>query len=1085
MANIRWFWLVVVGMTVRFDFSVTLADERSANFAVQRMQLPDGLEVTLVASEPMVRQPVAIEFDDRGRLWVIQYLQYPNPEGLERVQVDRYSRTIYDRVPPPPPHGTRGADRITILEDTNGDGVMDTSRDFVDGLNLASGLAHGYGGVFVLNVPYLLFYPDQDRDDIPDSHPQVLLSGFGMEDAHSVANSLSFGPDGWLYGCQGSTVTANIRGIQFQQGVWRYHPIWDRFELFCEGGGNSWGLDFDATGQLLYSTNYGGHVLLHAVQGGYFIKSFAKHGPLRNRFAYGFFDHAPHENFRGGHVTTGGIVYQADALPGIYRNKYIAADLLGHNVLWHYIHRRASTVQTAHGGELMISNDTWFAPCDVTTGPDGATYVADWHDARTAHPDPDADWDRSNGRIYRIAAKGNRPGASEHDGKVTTGQHDPTSGDLADLPTQQLLELHQHPNQWYVRRARLELIRRGDHSLSEVFRLRCLTDRDPAVALESLWTFHAMEGLNEEMIEGLLKSPHPAVREWAIRLLGDQVVCGVNRMTLGQPHSGSTDVLSSTSHRDPSKDGHPEDGQSGAGQADISDHLAHLLDGFAETEPEITVRQQLACTAARLPARFALPLINANIIRDIDDKDERLPLLWWWAVEKHSLSGREEVLKRFTRATAWQSRLGRYFLLPKLIRRYAAEASLMGLDSIQRLLDSAPDDRARQELWPAILAGWLEQTGESTAEGQVRSSDPSNLTPQGDSSEVLERDRGKAYLHEFRQAATQHPLRQKLFDAWLNDQENVVLVRLAIEFSLEPALQWARQSAFQIDQTEDRRIAMLEILSHVNDQQSVEPALNLCESTGSLGVAKAALRLCARSEQMATWQRLLELHRLPPTPEIASDIVDILFSRSESARMLLESVEKGRTPIDSISAEQARRVLLLGDSELESMVSRHWGKMQAASPGEILAEIRRLNNDLRADSGDAEAGKSVYAKHCASCHQLFGQGIHIGPDLTTANRQDRDFLLSSLANPSNSIRPEYVSWVIQTVDGRVLTGLPLSRDDQYISLIDSNNQQHRVPLNAIDQINESPVSLMPQDLYKQLSPQELRDLFAYLQCDLR
>ena len=221
--------------------TMVFAQELSPDEAVRRMTVPDGFEVQIIASEPLVRQPVCIEYDDRGRLWVIQYLQYPNPEGLKRVQVDRYSRTRYDRVPEPPPHGPRGADRVTILTDTDGDGRMDHGHDFVGGLNLASGLAFGHGGVFVLNVPYLLFYPDKNRDDVPDGDPEVLLTGFGMEDAHSVANSLTWGPDGWLYGCQGSTVTANIRGIEFQQGVWRYHPKTREFELFCEGGGNSWG----------------------------------------------------------------------------------------------------------------------------------------------------------------------------------------------------------------------------------------------------------------------------------------------------------------------------------------------------------------------------------------------------------------------------------------------------------------------------------------------------------------------------------------------------------------------------------------------------------------------------------------------------------------------------------------------------------------------------------------------------------------------------------------------------------------------------------------------------------------------------
>src|SRR5579859_1725269 len=127
---------------------LALAQGYAPQIAASKMTPAPGFTVDLVAAEPHVRQPVCIEFDDRGRLWVVQYLQYPNPAGLKRVKVDRYSRTVYDRVPEPPPRGPKGADRITILEDTDGDGRVNRSRDFVGGLNLATGIAFGYGGVF-------------------------------------------------------------------------------------------------------------------------------------------------------------------------------------------------------------------------------------------------------------------------------------------------------------------------------------------------------------------------------------------------------------------------------------------------------------------------------------------------------------------------------------------------------------------------------------------------------------------------------------------------------------------------------------------------------------------------------------------------------------------------------------------------------------------------------------------------------------------------------------------------------------------------------------------------------------------------
>lgn len=117
--------------------------------ALKSFKLADGFEISLVASEPDIRQPVAMQFDDRGRLWVVQYLQYPDPAGLKKVKVDQYMRTRFDRVPEPPPRGPKGADRITICEDTDGDGRMDKFKDFVAGLNMATGIAHGYGGVFV------------------------------------------------------------------------------------------------------------------------------------------------------------------------------------------------------------------------------------------------------------------------------------------------------------------------------------------------------------------------------------------------------------------------------------------------------------------------------------------------------------------------------------------------------------------------------------------------------------------------------------------------------------------------------------------------------------------------------------------------------------------------------------------------------------------------------------------------------------------------------------------------------------------------------------------------------------------------
>ncbi|MEZ6136946.1 MAG: hypothetical protein R3C53_18785 [Pirellulaceae bacterium] len=132
------------------------------------------------------------------------------PAGLKILKYDQHLRAVFDKVPEPPPYGVSGKDVITVFEDTDGDGMFDTSQDVISGLNIATSVQVGHGGIWVLNPPYLLFYPDVDQDDVPDAEPEVHLSGFGLQDTHSVANSLLWGPDGWLYGANGSTTTGTV-----------------------------------------------------------------------------------------------------------------------------------------------------------------------------------------------------------------------------------------------------------------------------------------------------------------------------------------------------------------------------------------------------------------------------------------------------------------------------------------------------------------------------------------------------------------------------------------------------------------------------------------------------------------------------------------------------------------------------------------------------------------------------------------------------------------------------------------------------------------------------------------------------------
>ena len=458
------------------------AEEAAAKFT-----LPEGFHATLFAGEPDIVQPISFTFDDRGRMWVVECLSYP------KWTTD----------------GT-GNDRITILEDTDGDGQHDKKTIFYDkGANF-SGVEYGFGGVWVTAIPNLIFIPDRNGDDVPDGPPEIILDGWDMKARHNVVNSPAWGPDGWLYGLNGILSNSAIgkpgtpdeKRVHMNCGVWRYHPTRKIVEAYAHGTTNPWGMDWDEYGQM-FITNCVIKHLFHVVPGGHYDRMFGQDvNPNAYYLMPSIADHLHwagghwtisrggqglHSDAGGGHAHVGCMVYLGDNWPKEYRNNVFMLNLHGNRLNRDTLEFDGSTYVAHHAPDFLFANDPWFRGLVVKYGPDGGVYISDWCDTGECHNYEVAD--TSNGRIYKVVY--GEPKKME-------------AFDLAKKTDLELVELQFQENEWLGRHARRLLQERAferkidEKALTELttgmmFAALRFPDRS-SLSLHALWGLYAIEG---------------------------------------------------------------------------------------------------------------------------------------------------------------------------------------------------------------------------------------------------------------------------------------------------------------------------------------------------------------------------------------------------------------------------------------------------------------------------------------------------------------------------------------------------------------------------------------------------------------
>jgi putative membrane-bound dehydrogenase-like protein len=452
--------------------------------ALAKMQVPEGFRVELVASEPDLLNPVAMAFDDAGRIYVTESFEYPRREAGP------------------------GRDRIKILEDTNGDGRVDRVKVFAEGLNIPSGIAVGHGGVWVANAPDILFLEDTNGDDVADKST-VVVTGFGRDDTHELPNALTWGPDGYLYGLNGvfnrSVVKQDGRQFDFTCALFRIHPRTRKFELFCQGTSNPWGVAFDSEGSAFISACVIDH-LWHLTESAYYLRQGGPYPP-HTWWADSIVKHT-HQM-----AAYCGIEYfDSAAYPPAYRDKLYMGNIHGGCINVDRIQRAGATYQGFGEPDFLTANDVWFMPVAQKVGPDGCLYVLDWYDRYHCYQDANADpqgIDRGHGRLYRIVYE-KRP--------------EVRYPDISKLDGMGLIRALGDDNVFIRQRAQLELAERGgtdDPTITNSLEKIVFGDEPMKTRMHALWSMAGSGTLPAALLQKLTRDPNPELRAWGVRLAGD------------------------------------------------------------------------------------------------------------------------------------------------------------------------------------------------------------------------------------------------------------------------------------------------------------------------------------------------------------------------------------------------------------------------------------------------------------------------------------------------------------------------------------------------------------------------------------